>query len=343
MHAGAGTERHVTTRIANLDVVLRDGSTVCLRQAADQDVDALVAFLRSLSSESQYFRFLGVRRLYAPSVRALLSSRSGPATSLVAECGGRIVAFAGFYSTPESPDRAEVAFAVADALQGHGIGTRMLEQLARIARAQDIFTFDAYVMADELSHGAECSAIRALPVTTTLEDGLLHVVVSLLETERFTDVAAKRSRLAATASMKGFFEPRVVAVVGANRERGKIGVGDPAQPRRGRVHRARSCRCTRPRRVVQGCRAYPRVADIPVPVDLAVIVVPAGAGARRGRRLHRARTSGRSASSAPASASATPKGSAREAALRRAGARRRMPADRPELHGPAQHRSGGPR
>ena len=61
------------------------------------------------------------------------------------------------------------------------------------------------------------------PVTTTLEDGLSHVVLSLRETERFTDVAATRSRLAATASMKGFFEPRVVAVVGANRERGKIG------------------------------------------------------------------------------------------------------------------------
>ena len=185
MHAGAGTERHVTTRIANLDVVLRDGSTVCLRQAADQDVDALAAFLRSLSSESQYFRFLGVRRLSAATVRALLSSRGGPATSLVAECGGRIVAFAGFYSTPESPDRAEVAFAVADALHGHGIGTRMLEQLARVARAQDIFTFDAYVMATNYRM-VQMFRDSGFPVTTTLEDGLSHVVV-------------KKNRSAATA------------------------------------------------------------------------------------------------------------------------------------------------
>src|SRR3954470_12527653 len=124
MHAGAGTERHVTTRIGNLDVVVRDGSTVCLREATVQDVDALLEFLQSLSSESLYFRFLGARRLTPVSVRALLSSPGRTVTSLVAESGNRIVAFAGFYGTSEAPDRAEVAFAVADALHGHGIGTR---------------------------------------------------------------------------------------------------------------------------------------------------------------------------------------------------------------------------
>ena len=74
---------------------------------------------------------MGLRSLDAAAVNALLSSPGRTATSLVGEAGGRIVAFAGFYRTPESRDRAEVAFAVADALQGHGLGTRMLERLAR--------------------------------------------------------------------------------------------------------------------------------------------------------------------------------------------------------------------
>jgi acetate---CoA ligase (ADP-forming) len=263
----------VRTKTETLDVVVRDGSTVCLRGATDQDVDALVEFLQSLSSESQYFRFLGARRLDPASVRALLSSPDRTVTSLVAESGGRIVAFAGFYGTSESSDRAEVAFAVADALHGHGIGTRMLEHLARLARTQDIVWFDAYVMGTNYRM-AQMFRDSGFPVTTTFEDGLSHVVVSLRETERFTDVAATRSRVAATASMKGFFEPRVVAVVGANRERGKIGAEIlhnivaagftgtvvPVHPAAG---------------VVQGLHAYPRVADIPMPVDLAVIVVPA--------------------------------------------------------------------
>ena len=100
------------------------------------------------------------------------------------------------------------------------------------------------------------------------------MTVSLSVTEGFSDRAAARSRSAATASMKPFFEPRVVAVVGANRDRGKIGseilhnivAGGftgavvPVNPTTAEI---------------EGLRAYPRVIDIPGPVDLAVIVVPA--------------------------------------------------------------------
>lgn len=70
-----------------------------------------------------------------------------------------------------------------------------------------------------------------------------------------------------------FFEPRVVAVIGASRERNKIGseilhnllltnftgqlvAVHPSAP------------------AIFGVRAYPRVVDIPVDVDLAVVVVP---------------------------------------------------------------------
>jgi hypothetical protein len=56
-----------------------------------------------------------------------------------------------------------------------------------------------------------------------VEHGVCHVALSLAVTERFVEQAAARSQTAATASMRAFFEPRVVAVVGANRERGKIG------------------------------------------------------------------------------------------------------------------------
>ena len=71
-----------------------------------------------------------------------------------------------------------------------------------------------------------------------------------------------------------FFEPACVAVVGASRQRNKIGseilhnlvatgftgVVVPVHPTAD---------------TIQGLKAYPRVADIPTPVDLVVIVVPA--------------------------------------------------------------------
>lgn len=263
----------MTHEAATTDVVVRDGSTVCLRTAGERDLDALLQFLRSLSPESLYFRFLGLPSLNPSRVRALTAVDGGAATSLVAESGGRIVAFAGFYRDPESVDRAEVAFAVSDALRGHGIGTRLLERLASIARGQGIHTFDAYVMGEN-RRMLDVFRDSGFAVTTRVEQGVCHVIVALSVTERFADMAAARSRSAATASMKAFFEPRVVAVVGANRERGKIGseilhnlvaagftgAVVPVHP-------------TAPD--IQGLTAYPRVIDIPGPVDLAVVVVPA--------------------------------------------------------------------
>ena len=144
------------------------------------------------------------------------------ATSVIAEAGGRIVAFAGFHPDPAAPDRAEVAFAVSDAMQGHGIGTRLLEHLASLASEAGIQTFDAYVMGAN-RRMLDVFRDSGFAEKTAIESGVCHVTLSLAVTERFAEQAAARSRTAATASMKAFFEPRVVAVVGANRERGKIG------------------------------------------------------------------------------------------------------------------------
>ena len=74
--------------------------------------------------------------------------------------------------------------------------------------------------------------------------------------------------------MKAFFEPRTVAVVGANRQRGGIGAEI--------LHNLQAAGFTGTvvpvhpgAERIQGLRAYARVADIPGAVDLAVIVVPA--------------------------------------------------------------------
>ena len=60
-------------------------------------------------------------------------------------------------------------------------------------------------------------------VTRRLDGGMYHVALSLEPTALYEARSAIRSQAAATASMKSFFEPRSVVVVGANRARGKIG------------------------------------------------------------------------------------------------------------------------
>lgn len=255
------------------DVVLRDGSTLRFRPVRPEDETALLAFLTALSPESLYFRFMAVPRIDRHRVRALVSVDYENEFALVGETHRGIVALAGFYRSASSPERAEVAFAIADDFQGRGIGTRMLERLADIARPKGVRTFNAYVLGENrkmMEVFLECG----YAVQRHVDGGVYHVVLSLEQTAEYTQRAAERSQLAAVASMKAFFEPRGVAVVGANRSRGKIGAEVlhnlkttgfaggiyPVNPYASEI---------------EGLRSYPSVASIPGPVDLAVICVPA--------------------------------------------------------------------
>jgi acetyl coenzyme A synthetase (ADP forming)-like protein len=255
------------------DVVLRDGSTLALRPVQPNDVDALVAFFEALSPESRYFRFFGSPNLDRTSVARLVPATSEAGMALVGDCSGHVVAFAGYHRSQADPDRAEVAFAIAESLQGRGVGTRLLERLADLARLQGICVFDAFVLAANRKM-LDVFLDSGYRVSRRIDGGVFHVELSVEPTTGYVEKSARRAQLAATASMTAFFEPRTVAVVGANRERGKIGAEIlhnlvaagftgaviPVHPTADEV---------------QGLRAYARVSKIPVPVDLAVIVVPA--------------------------------------------------------------------
>ena len=262
-----------TMAVLMTDVVVRDGSTVCVRQADERDIPVLLEFLQSLSPQSLYYRFHHFPALSEPDIRALIGLDRGSATTLVAESGGRIVALAGYYPREDVPHRAEVAFAVSDAFQGHGIGTRLLEQLAKAARDAGITTFEADVLGVNRQM-LEVFRNSGFAETVRLAGGVVHVALSLALTDQFAEEAAARSQCAATASMRAFFEPRVVAVVGANRTRGKIGSEILNNLRVGGfsgaivpVHPTADS--------IAGLTSYPRVSDIPDSVDLAMIVVPA--------------------------------------------------------------------
>ena len=118
------------------DVVLRDGSTLRLRPVRPEDRDGLLALYDRLSPESRRFRFLATVAANEAEVERLLRADHDSDFVLVAEAGGRISGVALYLRDPRSPDRAEAAFAIADALQGRGVGTRMLEVLAGIARGE---------------------------------------------------------------------------------------------------------------------------------------------------------------------------------------------------------------
>ena len=258
------------------DVLLRDGSTVRLRAATERDARAVFDLFEGLSERSLYYRFMSVRRVDLDEARRIVSPVPEDAPEkvlIVAERGTALCGIAGYYRSPQEPARAEVAFAIADALHGHGLGTRMLEQLAEIGRDRGVRAFDAYVLGDNLQM-MDVFLQSGFTLTQGLDQGVFHVALDLEPTARFEHASGRRAQLAAAASLRPFFEPRSIAVVGANQERGRIGSEI--------LHNLRASGFTgtlvpvHPEaREIDGLRAWPSVREIPGDVDLAVIVVPA--------------------------------------------------------------------
>src|SRR5262249_33617543 len=194
--------------------------------------------------------------------------------SLVAESGAQLVAIGQYFPlTNGQPTRAEVAFAIADLRQGRGIGTRLLERLATIARARGIDTFEAFVLADN-RRMRDVFADSGFDVTwDRIGDGSMHLLLSLKETPAFYERTAARSRAAATASIKPFFEPQSVAVIGVGRARGGIG-SEILHNLRDTGFRGALFAVNVAATEIDGVRAYPDLQSIPDTVDLAVVVVP---------------------------------------------------------------------
>ena len=274
MPGGAGRVRSQATG-GTRDVVLRDGSTLRLRPPERGDADAVLALMSGLSVDSLYSRFHGLPALGPGLVEPVLDPdwiERGALIGTVAADDGERVAALGSYARLREPESAEVAFTVADDLQGRGVGTRLLEQLAELAAGVGIRTFVASVLS---VNRAMLRVFEDAGFTLVRErdQGEIEVRLGIDATPEYRERVDRRDTEAVTASLQSFFAPRSVAVIGASSRHGSIGgelfrnvlhgeftgAAYPVNPRGDSV---------------SGVRAYPSVSEVPDPVDLAVIAVP---------------------------------------------------------------------
>jgi acetate---CoA ligase (ADP-forming) len=264
----------VTTGVAVpefADVVLRDGSTMRFRPPRRADLDALLAFFRALSDESLYRRFHGHPSVGSQLFEPMLEPDWTERGALIGVKGAGVVAAAN-YVRLRDPRAAEVAFAVADEFQGRGIGTRLLEQLAGAAAGVGIEEFVAEVMLD---NGAMLRVFADAGFETTRETvlGTAEVHLALAPTDTFRARVDERDHIGVVSSLQPFFLPETVAVVGASSREGSIGGELFRNILRGEFL-GMCFPVNKTAAPVAGVRAYPTVAAIGEPVDLAVICLP---------------------------------------------------------------------
>ncbi len=257
---------------AAVDVILRDGSTLRLRAPAREDADALAAFFAGLSEQSRYLRFHGVQRVDASLGERLVEPDWRDRGVLAGVLDDRIVAVAE-YARLRDAASAEVAFAVADELQGRGIGTRLLEQLAARAAEAGIERFVAEVLPENRAMlGVFEDA--GFEVTRELDAGEVEVQFPIAPTEPFRSRVDERDHLAVAASLRPFFEPRSLAVIGASRRRGSIG-GELFRNVLAADFAGAAYPVNREGEAVGGVRGYSSIGEVPEVVDLVVICLPA--------------------------------------------------------------------
>jgi acetyl coenzyme A synthetase (ADP forming)-like protein len=294
-----------------VDVALRDGSSIHVRPVQAADGPAIRAFLESLSSEALGFRFFGVPDLdwvtnwsvdvdYAD--RYALVATAGPEHSIVAH---------GAYVRIDA-SRAEVAFVVADAWQQRGIATIMLAHVAAAAEQHEIAMFTAEVMP---SNHRMIQVFRdsGFPVDVRAKDGVIEVDLPTSLSEEARRRFDEREQFAAVSAVRSFLCPRSVVVIGVSHRRKTVGAEIFANLIRGgftgplyAVNRGRD--------TIQGRPAYASVGDLPGPVDMAVVAVPAAEVAQVARECGAAGVRGLLVISA-GFAEAGPDGAARQQEL----------------------------
>ncbi len=141
---------------------LRDGTRVVIRPIGPEDARREQAFVRGLSPESRYLRFMNTLRELSPDMLERFT-HPDPAReiALVAlaeepECPGPSgdpvqigpvqIGVARCVRGPSS-DQGEFAIVVADAFQGKGLGTLLMRALMESARGQGLRCIEGLVLA----------------------------------------------------------------------------------------------------------------------------------------------------------------------------------------------------
>lgn len=150
-----------------------------LRPACPTDLDLMSRELGNFSDETLYRRFMSGRLPTRAVLRQLfdLDYRDHFAWVLVDPAGAAVVADGRFVRDPADPGSAEIAFTVADAHQGRGIGSLLMDAVVVAAEEAGVRRLTARLFSGNLAMRA---LLARFPVDWCREEpGVLSAIVTL--------------------------------------------------------------------------------------------------------------------------------------------------------------------
>ena len=168
-----------------LEDTLRDGRSIVIRAVNADDRDRIRTAFSELERQTIYTRYFSHKEMLSESeLDEVTEPDFDSMVVLVAtllENGEETVIAGARYMVYEGTDGlrvAEVAFTVEEDYQGHGLASRLLAELAYIARAKDIVRFEAEVMPGNTAM-LKVFEKSGMPMTLSRGDGYVHVELAL--------------------------------------------------------------------------------------------------------------------------------------------------------------------
>jgi acetyltransferase len=130
----------------------RGGATVTIRPIRPEDAGIEQAFVRSLSTQTKFFRFLDVINELSPEMLSRFTQidydREMALIAVHFDAGIETQVAVSRYVTNPDGQSCEFAVVVADAWRRHGLGVKLMEKLMACARAADLKVMEGDVLGD---------------------------------------------------------------------------------------------------------------------------------------------------------------------------------------------------
>ncbi len=257
------------------DALLTDGTGIRIRPIRPEDAGALRRFHLRLSPETIHRRYFGAHpELSEQEAGRLAGVDYASRMAFVAVRGEELLAVAQYEAEPGRLE-AELALVVSDDLQGRGVGTILIEQLASYGRTRGIARFLADTLPDNRAMLVVFKDL-GLPTASKHLGDAVRVTIELAPTPSYLLAREARERRAISRSLRPLLAPASVAVIGASRRNGAAG-HEVVRSLLGSDFTGRIYPVNPKARSVCGVPTYGSVGEVPEHVDLAVVAVPAAA------------------------------------------------------------------
>ncbi|MDE1989670.1 MAG: GNAT family N-acetyltransferase [Betaproteobacteria bacterium] len=166
-------------------IALNDGTPVTLRPIRPEDAEMEQTFVKSLSEDTRYYRFMDALRELPRAMLVRFTqldySREMAIIAVVEEAGREIQIGVARYSTNPDGESCEFALVISDAWQGHGLGRDLMQYLMQIAATNGLKSMEGEVLAGNTAMLHLMSSL-GFATTTSPDDPGIRIVSRSLET-----------------------------------------------------------------------------------------------------------------------------------------------------------------